>query len=90
MMSFLLRIFTGSKEPRSQSDEVSAEDFAQNIQLICSTEFFVPCLPSKKKQSKKAEKAVMVDEKAPVQKPADTVEKPLKEKPLKRLFPWLF
>ena len=88
-MSFLLRLFTGSKEPRSQAEEVSAEDFAQNIQLICSTEFFVPCLPSKgsskEKQSKKAEKSVLVKEKAPVQKPADTTEKPLK-----RLFPWLF
>jgi hypothetical protein len=89
-MSFLLRIFTGSKEPRSQSDKVSAEDFAQNIQLICSTEFFVPYLPSKKKQSKKAEKSVPVDKKAAVQKPVDALEEPLKEKPLKRLFPWLF
>ena len=85
MMSFLLRIFSGSKEPRSQADEVSAEDFARNVQLICSTEFFVPCLPSKKKQSKKAEKSVLVNEKAPVQKPVKT-----SEKPLKRLFPWLF
>lgn len=82
MMSFLIRMFTGSKEPRSQSDEVSAEDFAQNIQLICSTEFFVPYLPSKKKQSKKA---VLVDKKASVQKPVES-----KEKPLKRLFSWLF
>lgn len=87
MMSFLIRMFTGSKEPRSQSDEVSAEDFAQNIQLICSTEFFVPYLPSKKRQSKKA---VLVDKKASVQKPVETLEEPLKEKPLKRLFPWLF
>jgi hypothetical protein len=85
MMSFLLRIFTGSKEPRSQADEVSAEDFARNIQLICSTEFFVPCLQFKKKQSKKAEKSALVDEKASVQNPADAAEKPLK-----RLFPWLF
>jgi hypothetical protein len=84
-MSFLLRLFTGSKEPRSQAEEVSAEDFAQNIQLICSTEFFVPCLPSKKKQSKKAEKSVLVDKKASAQKSVDATEKPLK-----RLFPWLF
>ena len=82
MMSFLLRIFTGSKEPRSQAEEESAEDFAQNIQLICSTEFFVPYLPSKKKQSKKAEKS---GEKASVQKAEETTEKPFK-----RLFPWLF
>jgi hypothetical protein len=81
-MSFLIRLFTGFKEAKSQRDEVSAEDFAQNVQLICSTEFFVPCLQSKKK---KAEKAVLVDEKASVQNPADTTEKPLK-----RLFPWLF
>jgi hypothetical protein len=85
IMSFLLRIFTGFKEARSQSDQVSAEDFAQNVQLICSTEFFVPCLQSKKKQSKKAEKSVLVDEKVSVQNSVDT-----EEKPLKRLFPWLF
>lgn len=85
MMRFLLRLFSGSKEARSKADE----DFAQNVQLICSMEFFVPCLQSKgqskKKQSKKAEKSVPVEEKAPVQKPVDTAEKPLK-----RLFPWLF
>jgi hypothetical protein len=85
MISFLTRIFTGSKEPRSQSDEMSAEDFAQNIQLICSTEFFVPYLRSKKKESKKAEKPTLVAEKASVQKSEETTEKPLK-----RLFPWLF
>jgi hypothetical protein len=85
MISFLTRIFTGSQEPRSQADEVSAEDFAQNIQLICSTEFFVPYLRSKKKQSKKGGKHVLVEKKASVQKSEETTEKPLK-----RLFPWLF
>lgn len=85
MISFLTRIFTGSKEPRSQSDEVSAEDFAQNIQLICSTEFFVPYLRSKKKQSNKAGKHVLVNKKETVQKFEETTEKPLK-----RFFPWLF
>jgi hypothetical protein len=90
MMSFLIRIFTGFKESRSQSDEMSAEDFAQNVQLICSTEFFVPCLPSRKRQSKKAEKSVPVDKTASVQKSVEALEKPLKEKPLQRIFPWLF
>ena len=84
-MSFLIRMFTGFKEAKSQRDEVSAEDFAQNVQLICSTEFFVPCLQSRKKQVKKTEKSVLVDEKASVQNPVETTEKPLK-----RLFPWLF
>jgi hypothetical protein len=76
MLSFLSRLFRGSKEAQS---DVSPEDFAQNIQLICSTEFFVPYLRSKKKESKKSV------QKAPVQKSEET-----EEKPLKRFFPWFF
>lgn len=72
MLSFLTKLFRGSKEAQS---DVSREDFAQNIQLICSTEFFVPYLRSKKKESKRAS----------IQKSEETAEKPLK-----RLFPWFF
>ncbi len=85
-MSFLLRLLTGSTEASSQPEPMSGEEFTRSIKLINATQFVIPC-PRFKKEAKKVS-----EETAVIQKTVNSEEvTPVtKEKPLKRLFPWLF
>lgn len=88
-MSFWLRLLMGFTKTSSKP-EMSGEEFARSINLINATQFVIPCLRTKKKSEKVSEK---ISEETPVIQNtvnAEEIAPVTEEKPLKRLFPWLF
>jgi hypothetical protein len=91
-MSFWLRLLMGFTKTSSKPEPMSGEEFTRSIKLINATQFVIPCLRTKaeKKAQKAAEK---ISEETPVIQNtvnAEEITPVTEEKPLKRIFPWLF